>query len=83
MNYFRITAYNKEEDFSCILESNRMFEKLWQFISHLVNKGFNIIDASKLEAIIDTNIEPANEDTDHIILRTTQDDKFVDKKHFL
>ena len=60
-----------------------MFEKQWQFISHLVNKGFNIIDDSKLEAIIDTNIEPANENTDHIILRATQDDKFVDKKHFL
>ena len=73
--YFRITAYNKEEDFSCILESNGIFEKLWQFSSYLVNKGFNIIDASKLENITDTNIEPANEDTDHIILRATQDSK--------
>ena len=72
---FRITAYNKEEDFSCILESNGMFEKLWQFSSYLVNKGFNIIDASKLENITDTNIEPANEDTEHIILRATQDGK--------
>lgn len=34
-----------------------------------------IIDASKLENIIDTNIEPANEDADHIILRATQDGK--------
>ena len=74
-NYFRITAYNKEEDFSCILDSNGMFEKLWQFSSYLVNKGFNIIDASKLENIIDTNIKPANEDTEHIILRATQDGK--------
>ena len=73
--YFRITAYNKEEDFSCILESNGIFEKLWQFSSYLVNKDFNIIDASKLENITDTNIEPANEDTDHIILRATQDGK--------
>lgn len=31
--YYRITAYNKEENFSCILESNGMFEKLWQFSS--------------------------------------------------
>ena len=75
MNYFRITAYNKEEDFSCILDSNGMFEKLWQFSSYLVNKGFNIIDASKLENIIDTNIKPANEDTEYIILRATQDGK--------
>ncbi len=75
MNYFRITAYNKEEDFSCILDSNGMFEKLWQFSSYLVNKGFNIIDASKIENIIDTNIKPAGEDTEHIILRATQDGK--------
>ena len=81
MNYFRITAYNKEEDFSCILESNGMFEKLWQFSSYLVNKGFNIIDASKLENIIDTNIEPANEDTEHIILRATQDGKVEQKDY--
>ncbi len=40
-----------------------------------MNKGFNIIDASKLENITNTNIEPANEDTDHIILRATQDGK--------
>lgn len=75
MNYFRITAYNKEEDFSCILDSNGMFEKLWQFSSYLVNKGLNIIDASKLENITDTNIDNANVDTEHIILRATQDGK--------
>lgn len=27
--YYRITAYNKEQDFSYILDSNGMFEKLW------------------------------------------------------
>ena len=74
-NYFRITAYDKEEDFSCILDSNGMFEKLWQFSAFLVSKGLNIIDASKLENIIETNIKPANEDAEHIILRANADDK--------
>lgn len=83
MNYFRITAYNKEEDFSCILDSNGMFEKLWQFSSYLVNKGLNIIDASKLENIIDTNIKPAGEDTEHIILRATQDGKVEPKDYVI
>ncbi len=83
MNYFRITAYNKEEDFSCILDSNGMFDKLWQFSSYLVNKGLNIIDASKLENIIDTNIKPANEDTEHIILRATQDGKVEPKDYII
>ena len=80
-NYFRITAYNKEEDFSCILDSNGMFEKLWQFSSYLVNKGLNIIDASKLENITDTNIDNANVDTELIILRATQDGKVEPKDY--
>ena len=80
-NYFRITAYNKEEDFSCILDSNGMFEKLWQFSSYLVNKGLNIIDASKLENITDTNIDNANVDTEHIILQATQDGKVEPKDY--
>lgn len=82
-NYFRITAYNKEEDFSCILDSNGMFEKLWQFSSYLVNKGLNIIDASKLENITDTNIDNANVDTEHIILRATQDGKVEQKDYVI
>ena len=80
-NYFRITAYNKEEDFSCILDSNGMFENLWQFSSYLVNKGFNIIDASKLENITDANIDNANVDTEHIILQATQDGKVEPKDY--
>lgn len=75
MNYFRITAYSKEENFSCILDSNGMFEKLWQFSAYLVSKGLNIIDATRLENITDTNIDLAPEDTEHIILRATQDGK--------
>ena len=71
--YYRITAYCKQEDFTCILDSNGMFEKLWQFSSYLVSKGFNIIDATKLENILDTNITNANVDNNHIVLQATQD----------
>lgn len=74
-NYFRITAYNKEENFSCILDSNGTFEKLWHFSAYLVSKGLNIIDATRLENMTDTNIDLAPEDTEHIILRATQDGK--------
>lgn len=81
--YYRITAYNKEEDFSCIIDSNGMFEKLWQFSAFLVSKGLNIIDASKLENIIDTNLKPAGEDTEHIILRATQDGKVEPKDYII
>ena len=81
--YYRITAYNKEQDFSCILDSNGMFEKLWQFSSYLVNKGLNIIAASKLENITATNIDNANVDTEHIILRATQDGKVEPKDYVI
>ena len=74
-NYFRITAYNKEEDFSCILDSNGMFEKLWQFSAYLISKGIKVIEASKQEQMLDINIEPAPQDNEHIILRANADDK--------
>ena len=35
-NYFRITGYWKDEGLGFILDSNGMFEKLWQFSSFLV-----------------------------------------------
>ena len=81
MNYFRITAYYKDEDFCFVVDSNGMFEKLWQFSAFLVSKGLNIIDASKLENITDTNIDNANVDTEHIILRATQDGKVEPKDY--
>ena len=79
--YYRITAYCKQEDFTCILDSNGMFEKLWQFSSFLVSKGFNIIDATKLENILDTNITNANVDNNHIVLQATQDGKVEPKDY--
>lgn len=75
MNYFRVTIYDKTNNISAILDSNGAFEKLWQFSAYLVSKGLKIIDASKLENIIDTNIDNANVDNEHIILRATQDGK--------
>ena len=80
-NYFRITGYYPEQDFCFIIDSNGMFEKLWQFSAYLVSKGLNIIDASKLENITDTNIDNANVDTEHIILRATQDGKVEPKDY--
>ena len=42
-NYFRITAYNRDEDYSIIIDSYGAFNELWQFSSCLVDKGFSII----------------------------------------
>ena len=68
-NYFRITGYLPEDDFCFILDSNGMFEKLWQFSSYLIQKGIKVIEASKLEQMIDINIEQAEQDSEHFFLR--------------
>ena len=74
-NYFRITGYYPEHDFCFIIDSNGMFEKLWQFSSYLIQKGLKVLEVNKLENIIDINIEPAEEDNNHIFLRATADGK--------
>ena len=74
-NYFRITAYYPEDNFSFILDSNGKFEKLWQFSAYLVSKGIKVIEASKQEQMLDINIELAPQDNEHIILRANADDK--------
>ena len=74
-NYFRITAYYPEDNFSFIIDSNGKFEKLWQFSAYLISKGIKVIEASKQEQMLDINIEPAPQDNEHIILRANADDK--------
>ena len=56
--YFRITAYYPQDNFSFIIDSNGIFEKLWQFSSYLIQKGIKVIEVSKLEDIIDINAKP-------------------------
>lgn len=67
--YFRITAYYPEENISIIIDSNGMFEKLWQFSSHLVKKGFKIIAVGNEESFDDGNIPKAFLDAHNMILR--------------
>ena len=55
-NYYRITGYCPENDFSFILDSNGMFEKLWEFSAYLIAKGLDVIEVTRLENIIDINI---------------------------
>ena len=52
-----------------IIDSNGLYEKLWQFSSFLVQKGIKIIEVSSIDKIIDINIKPAKIDNNHILLR--------------
>ena len=69
MNYFRITAYNKEQDYSIIMDSYGAFEALWQFSSALVSKGFSIIAVGNEKTFNEGNMPKVKEQTNKMILR--------------
>ena len=69
-NYFRITAYHIEQDISAILDSNGKFEKLWQFSSFLVNKGFKIIEVATLDKLVYDPFTLIEKESDKILLRS-------------
>lgn len=74
-NYFRITAYYEKEDLSAIIDSNGMFEKLWQFSSYIVQKGLKVLEISNADNFIDVNTQLADKDTQHVLLRTVHKGK--------
>ena len=67
-NYFRITAYHPAKNICAIFDSNGRFEKLWQFSSYLVQKGFKIVEVGTDDKFLDGNIQksPAG---NYLILR--------------
>lgn len=68
-NYFRITAYHPTENISVIMDSNGLFEKLWQFSSFMVSKGFKIIEVGGEDKFNEGDMPKAEQDTGHVILR--------------
>lgn len=60
-NYYRITAYNPDKDFSIIMDSYGLFEKKWQFSADLIKRGFKILEISDDTQFLDGNIERLTE----------------------
>ena len=69
MNYFRITAYNKEQDYSIIMDSYGAFDGLGAFSSFIVSKGFSIIAVGNENFFNEGNIPKVEKPTDKMILR--------------
>jgi len=69
--YFRITGYCPEENFCFIIDSNGMFEKLWQFSSFVLQKKLIVLEVSNDEKFLDVNINKVKEDKDHMMLQIT------------
>lgn len=68
-NYFRITAYNPANDVSVILDSYGRFEKLWQFSSFLIHKGYHVLQVHSAEGFDEGNLPCIQEPSDKIIVR--------------
>lgn len=68
-NYFRITAYHPQKDVCAVLDSNGMFDAIWQFSSLLVQKGFKIIDVGNERKFLDGDFPKAEYFRDKILLR--------------
>ena len=69
--YFRVTAYCKEHDFSFIMDTNGLYEKLWELSAELIKNGMSIIEASSEEKFLDVNIEKVYDEPKQMILRVT------------
>jgi len=69
--YFRITAYCASENLTIIIDSNGMYEKLWQFSSFFISKGFEILEISSSDKFLDGNISKCEVVPDNLILRET------------
>ena len=67
--YFRITGYHPQDNYCFIMDSNGMFEQLWQFSSYLVKKGLKILEVSTDEQFKDIDIKRAGENKKQMILR--------------
>ena len=67
--YFRITGYHPTDNYCFIMDSNGMFEKMWQFSSFLIQKGLKVLEVSNDEQFKDIDIKRAEENTKQIYLR--------------
>ena len=82
-NYFRITAYHKELNVCLIADCNGRFEKIWQFSSFFVTKGFEIISVSKDEEFTCGNIPKAAFNTERIFIRACDNGRPIITKSYI
>ena len=59
MNYFRITGYSPQHNFSFILDAHNVFEKIWQFSRILIANNIKVIAVSDADKFEDVNIARA------------------------
>ncbi len=70
MNYYRITAYNKNENYSIIIDSYGAYNSLSDFSCMLVEKSFSIIAVGNQNKFNDGDIPKVTAQTNKIVLRS-------------
>ena len=68
-NYYRIIAFNKELNVGIVADSYGKFEKLWQFSSFFVCRGFEILSVMREENLVFADDPKASPDLDYFLLR--------------
>ena len=74
-NYFRITGYWKQEDLGFILDSNGMFEKLWEFSKYLMERGFRVIAVDREQYFVEGTLEKVKEQSPKLMIRAIGKDE--------
>lgn len=67
--YYRITAHNATEKLSIIADSYGKFEKLWQFSSYLVERGFTILAVDREQFFIEGTMPKVDAVSEKLIIR--------------
>jgi hypothetical protein len=67
--YFRITAYHPAKDISVIMDTNGLFERIWQFSSMMIKEGFKVLEVSNDERFLDGNITKVEQLPENFIQR--------------
>lgn len=75
--YFRITGYSPQHDICFIMDSNGMFEKLWEFSVFIREHNCKVLEVGTDEKFLDINIDKAEPCKDKIILRACASGKPV------
>lgn len=68
-NYFRITGYYPAKDVCFIADSNGLYKEIWEFSAALIGNGVKVLEVGNDQKFEYGNIEPAEADTENIILR--------------
>jgi hypothetical protein len=69
-NYYRITGYCEQQDFSFIIDCYGVYEKLWQFSAYLISKGLKVLEVGNDTKFSDGNIDRIKPN-EKLVLRAT------------